>query len=110
MTKNINITADSATLRGLINTNFFKEFHPPEKQSIREAIVHLFAKYLEMRPLFFAAARPMKVEWKMRPYLGVFPRVFSALIKISVFLFINENKSVSLKTECGGVCVGVINI
>lgn len=53
--------------------------HSPEKQSIREAIVHLFAKYLEMRPLFLAAARPMKVEWKMRPYLGVFPRVFRAL-------------------------------
>ena len=32
-----------------------------------------------MRPLFLAAARPMKVEWKMRPYLGVFPRVFRAL-------------------------------
>lgn len=51
----------------------------PEKQSIREAIVHLFARYLEMRPLFLAAARPMKVEWKMRPYLGVLPRVFRAL-------------------------------
>lgn len=32
-----------------------------------------------MRPLFLAAARPMKVEWKMSPYLGVFPRVFKAL-------------------------------
>lgn len=32
-----------------------------------------------MRPLFLAAARPMKVEWKMSPYLGVFPRVFRAL-------------------------------
>eukprot|EP00966_Prymnesium_polylepis_P227217 5257855-Prymnesium_polylepis.1 len=31
-----------------------------------------------MRPLFFAAARPMNVEWKMRPYLGVLPRVLSA--------------------------------
>lgn len=29
--------------------------------------------------MFLAAARPMKVEWKMSPYLGVFPRVFSAL-------------------------------
>ena len=27
----------------------------------------------EMRPLFFWAARPMKEEWKMRPYLGVLP-------------------------------------
>lgn len=32
-----------------------------------------------MRPLFLAAARPMKVEWKISPYLGVFPRVFRAL-------------------------------
>lgn len=55
------------------------ERHSPEKQSMREAMVHLLARYLEMRPLFLAAARPMKVEWKMRPYLGVFPRVFRAL-------------------------------
>lgn len=46
---------------------------------MREAMVHLLARYLEMRPLFLAAARPMKVEWKMSPYLGVFPRVFRAL-------------------------------
>lgn len=46
---------------------------------MREAMVHLLARYLEMRPLFLAAARPMKVEWKIRPYLGVFPRVFRAL-------------------------------
>ena len=32
-----------------------------------------------MRPLFFCFARPMKEEWKMRPYLGVLPLVFSAL-------------------------------
>lgn len=32
-----------------------------------------------MRPLFLAAARPMKVEWKIKPYLGVLPRVFRAL-------------------------------
>ena len=32
-----------------------------------------------MRPLFFCLARPMKDEWKMSPYLGVFPLVFSAL-------------------------------
>lgn len=48
---------------------------------MREAMVHLFARYLEMRPLFLAAARPMKVEWKMSPYLGVLPRVFRALCK-----------------------------
>lgn len=51
----------------------------PEKQSIREAILHLFARYREMRPLFLAAARPMKVEWKMSPYFGVLPLVFRAL-------------------------------
>lgn len=55
------------------------QLRSPEKQSIREAMVHLFARYLEMRPLFLAAARPIKVEWKMRPYLGVLPRVFKAL-------------------------------
>jgi len=32
-----------------------------------------------MRPLFFAAALPMNVEWKMRPYFGVLLRVFNAL-------------------------------
>lgn len=46
---------------------------------MREAMVHLLARYREIRPLFLAAARPMKVEWKMSPYLGVFPLVFSAL-------------------------------
>lgn len=44
-----------------------------------EAILHLLAKYLEMRPLFFCLALPMKEEWKMRPYLGVLPLVFRAL-------------------------------
>lgn len=48
---------------------------------MREAMVHLFARYLEMRPLFLAAARPMKVEWKMSPYFGVLPRVLRALRK-----------------------------
>ena len=32
-----------------------------------------------MRPLLRCLARPMKEEWKMRPYFGVLPRVFSAL-------------------------------
>ena len=32
-----------------------------------------------MRPLLRCLARPMKDEWKMRPYLGVLPRVLSAL-------------------------------
>lgn len=44
-----------------------------------EAMLHLLARYLEMRPLFLCFARPMKEEWKMRPYLGVLPLVFSAL-------------------------------
>lgn len=56
-------------------------FTLPEKQSILEAMEHLFAKYLEMRPLFLVPARPMNDEWKMRPYLGVFPFFFSALRK-----------------------------
>ena len=50
-----------------------------EKQWIREAILHLFARYREMRSLLLAAARPMKVEWKMSPYFGVLPLVFKAL-------------------------------
>ena len=32
-----------------------------------------------MRPLLRCLARPMKELWKIRPYLGVLPRVFSAL-------------------------------
>lgn len=32
-----------------------------------------------MRPLLRCLARPMKEEWKMSPYLGVLPLVFSAL-------------------------------
>ena len=51
----------------------------PEKQSILDAIEHLFAKYLEIRPLFLAPARPMNEEWKMSPYFGVLPFFLSAL-------------------------------
>ena len=40
---------------------------------------HLLARYLETLPLFLLAARPMKVEWKINPYLGVFPLVLRAL-------------------------------
>jgi len=32
-----------------------------------------------MRPLLRADARPIKDEWKIKPYFGVFPRVLSAL-------------------------------
>merc|ERR1719440_294862 len=39
---------------------------------------HLFARYLEIRPLFFCWARPMNEEWKIKPYLGVLPFVFRA--------------------------------
>jgi len=31
--------------------------------------------------LFLAPARPINEEWKMRPYLGVFPFFFRALEK-----------------------------
>ena len=51
----------------------------PLKQSILEAMEHLLAKYREILPLFFVPALPMKDEWKIKPYLGVFPFVFSAL-------------------------------
>lgn len=47
--------------------------------SMRVAMEHLLAKYREMRPLLRCLARPMKEEWKMSPYLGVLPFVFSAL-------------------------------
>jgi len=40
----------------------------PEKQSIRAANEHLFAKNREMRPLCFGPALPMKVEWYNKPY------------------------------------------
>lgn len=53
----------------------------PAKQSILEAMEHLFARYLETRPLFFAPARPINEEWKIRPYFGVFPFFFKALEK-----------------------------
>jgi hypothetical protein len=53
--------------------------HSPEKQSILEAMEHLLAKYLDMRPLFLMPARPIKVEWKSKPYFGVLPRVLRAL-------------------------------
>ena len=58
----------------------------PEKQSILLASVHLLARFLEILPLFLAAARPMNVEWKMRPYLGVLPLVFNALCTLNSVL------------------------
>ena len=55
--------------------------HLPAKQSILDAMEHLFARYLEIRPLFLVPARPIKEEWKIRPYFGVFPFFFRALRK-----------------------------
>lgn len=57
LTKNIPIMAEAAGPCPLGPVP-----HAPEKQSMRDAMVHLLAKYREMRPLFLAAARPMKVE------------------------------------------------
>jgi len=51
------------------------------KQSTLLAIAHLLARYLEIFPLFFNPALPIKVLLKMSPYLGVFPFVFKALNK-----------------------------
>ena len=45
---------------------------------MRDAMLHLLARYREMRPLFLACALPMKEEWKIKPYFGVLPLVFSA--------------------------------
>ena len=41
-------------------------------------MLHLLAKYLEMRPLFLALAFPIKELWKIKPYFGVLPLVFKA--------------------------------
>ncbi len=51
----------------------------PAKQSIREAIEHLLARNREILPLFGILARPMNVELKRIPYLGVLDLVFNAL-------------------------------
>ena len=82
LTKNMSIIASYATGAWMTKAIPLQQRsrHSPEKQSMREAMVQLFARYLEMHPLFFWAARPMKAEWKMSLYLGVFPRVFRALL------------------------------
>lgn len=41
-------------------------------------MAHLFAKYLEILPLFFPIALPMKEVLYKRPYLGVFVFFFRA--------------------------------
>jgi len=43
------------------------------KQSILDAIEHLFARKREIRPLFLEPALPMNDEWNISPYLGVLP-------------------------------------
>lgn len=60
--------------------NIFDRFKKklPVKQSILEATEHLFAKNLDIRPLFFDPALAMNEEWNSNPYLGVLLRVFNA--------------------------------
>lgn len=69
----------------------------PEKQSILDAMEHLFARYLEMRPLFLVSARPINEEWKMRPYLGVFPFFFRALWRNTIRNTIKSLQVTTLK-------------
>lgn len=52
-----------------------------EKESSLAAIAHLLAKYLDILPLFFYPALPIKVELNINPYLGVLPLVLRALNK-----------------------------
>ena len=70
-------------------------------------MLHLLARYLEILPLFLAPARPMNDEWKMRPYLGVLPRVFRALRPYqnkpngyNFFLSIKDAKTFFFPTFC----------
>lgn len=51
------------------------------KWSSLAAMAHLLARYLEIFPLFFPIARPMKDVLYKRPYLGVFVFCFKALNK-----------------------------
>ncbi len=46
-----------------MQTGFTRYARSPEKQSIRQAIEHLFAKNRDIRPLCLLPARPMKVLW-----------------------------------------------
>ena len=55
-----------------------KSAKTPPAQSVSTVIMRTPAPYRETRPLFLVPARPMKDEWKMRPYLGVLPLDFSA--------------------------------
>ena len=48
------------------------------KWSSLAAIAHLLARYLEIFPLFFPKALPIKDVLKRRPYLGVFVFCFNA--------------------------------
>ena len=59
-----------------------------------------------MRPLFFCLARPMKEEWKMSPYLGVLPLVFSALHARAGFRasILTENSTLKNFVADCGIC------
>ena len=74
----------------IMQTKFKFIISIPAKQSILEAMEHLFAKYLDIRPLFFTPARPIKDEWKISPYFGVFPFFFSALWNKKVTWIISQ--------------------
>lgn len=62
-----------------MQNHFILVYILPEKQSILDAMEHLLARYLEILPLFFEPALPIKLEWNINPYFGVLPRVFNAL-------------------------------
>ncbi len=68
-----------AVIEGSLGSGAHTSRHAEDGQVYLEAMLHLLAKYLEMRPLFLCLALPMKEEWKINPYLGVLPLVFSAL-------------------------------
>ena len=83
------------------------------KQSIRDAMEHLLAKNREILPLFLAAARPIKDEWKIKPYFGVFPfflrarnRAFSApksIAKVKIAMKIMISRKMNLISLCENV-------
>ena len=74
----ISLTGENTHIHSHTHTHTSHD-HSPLKQSILDAMEHLFAKYREILPLFLGPALPMKEEWNMSPYFGVFPFVFKAL-------------------------------
>ena len=80
------ISSLSSTLASLCSTcylsfspNLFVGF--TKKWSSLAAIAHLLARYLEIFPLFFPMARPIKEVLKRSPYFGVLLFYFKALNK-----------------------------